>query len=124
MESSNNNDSDYEIVEKQSVLLERVLQARMLEVAYHESFYEVKRKINVIENSKKTTLEKNIEKQALAKIMESIFNMKRDVNTLIYSDRNITEISQKVIDIETQRFLNSGMSLSQLKQSLDTRLKI
>jgi len=128
MEDTNNLqiecDSEYEIVEKQTIALERAIHARMLEVAYHESFYQLKRKINAIEHSKKSLTEKNVEKQALSSVLHNVFELRTDVDKLLFGKGNISQISQKIIDIEIQKFLDSGMTLSELKHNLDNRLKI
>ena len=117
-------ESEYEIVEKQTIALECAIHARMLEVAYHESFYQLKRKIHAIEHSKKTIVEKNIEKQALSSVLQTVFEMKNDVDKMLFGKGNISQISKKVIDIEIQKFLDSGMTVSELTKNLDNRLKI
>ena len=117
-------DSEYEFVEKQTIALERAIHARMLEVAYHESFYQLKRKINTIDYSKKSILEKNMEKQALVPVLQNVFELKNDVDRMLFGKGNISKISQKIIDIEIQKFLDSGMSVSELTMNLDNRLKI
>lgn len=115
MESRIDSDSDF---------LQKALTARLLEVAFHESFYEVKAKIDLLESSNKSINEKNEEKQYLARIMSSVFVMKTDVDKMLYGANynQLSPISQKVIDIEVKKYLDSGMSVSQLKQSLDDRI--
>ena len=117
-------DSEYELIEKQTIALEHEIHARMLEVAYHESFYALKRKINAIEQSKKSLIEKNMEKYSLSSVLQNVFEMKNDVDKMLFGKGNISQISQKVIDIEIQKFLDSGMTVSELKHNLDNRLKI
>ena len=147
-------ESEYEFVEKQTIALdlctfktppsgavmseqchadcafsmcngvERAIHARMLEVAYHESFYQLKRKIIAIDYSKKSLTEKNMEKQALSSVLHNVFELRTDVDKLLFGKGNISQISQKIIDIEIQKFLDSGMTVSELTMNLDNRLKI
>uniref|UniRef100_A0A6C0DS76 Uncharacterized protein n=1 Tax=viral metagenome TaxID=1070528 RepID=A0A6C0DS76_9ZZZZ len=125
--NTSRHEEEYEIVEKEVDSFELALKTRMLEVAYHESFYAVKRKINLIESLNNMTItEKNIEKQQLARIMNNVYAMKSDVNKLLYGGKYhaISEISKTVIEIEVKKYMDLGMTISQIKQSLDNRLKI